>query len=498
MASVRNLPPMAGGAPTIEELEARQRDIRQSIQEIDDQHSGSALPEEIREEWNALNSEFDSNAEVIRELRARRERVLALAGESGASTEIERFSAPAPGATRGADIWDLSTLRSLPSEEAVTRELRGRISRAVDLAHFPDTIERSAAQAHVMRLFERFAGDDGGQGVGNDDGNAFARRVLTTGSPAYKRAFSKTIAGRPLSPDEQRALALGGTVQYAVPYTMDPTVIPTSNWSVNPFRAISRVETIMGNTWNGVTSAGVTAAYEAESAEVADGTPTLVQPTLTVEKAHAFVPFTIEAGDDWGGLQTEMARMFADAKDDLEAEKFTTGSGTNEPFGLLTGATTTVTSATGGAFVIADLYGTEAALPARFRPRAQWVANRAIYQKIRQFDTAGGAGLWVQLGSGLEGAAPTSGNIGAQLLGFPANEDSAMGTSIAKDALYLVIGDFRYFVIVDRVGMSVEVVPHLFATGNNRPSGQRGLYAYWRNNSKVLSANAFRVLKGGA
>ncbi len=497
MASLRNIPPMAGGAPTIEELEARQRDIRTSIQEIDDLHAGSSLPEDVREEWNALNSEFDTNAEVIRELRARRDRVLALAGESPASSEVERFSTPAPGATRGADIWDLSTLRGLPSEEAVTRELRGRISRAVDLAAFPDTVERSAAQAHVMRLFERFSdGNEGG--VGSDDANAFARRVLTTGSPAYKRAFAKTVAGRPLSPDEQRALSLGGTVQYAVPYTMDPTVIPTSNWSVNPFRAIARVEQIMGNTWNGVSSAGVTAAYAAESAEVADGTPTLVQPTLTVEKAHAFVPFTIEAGDDWTGLQTEMARMFADAKDDLEAEKFTNGSGTNEPYGFLTGATTTVTSAAGGSFAIGDLYGTEAALPARFRPRAQWVANRAIYQRIRQFDTYGGSQLWVQLGAGLEGAAPDRGNIGAQLLGFPANEDSAMGTSIAKDALYLAIGDWRYFVIVDRIGMSIEVVPHLFATGANRPSGERGLYAYWRNNSKVLAAGAFRILKGGA
>jgi predicted phage gp36 major capsid-like protein len=42
--------------------------------------------------------------------------------------------------------------------------------------------------------------------------------------------------------------------------------------------------------------------------------------------------------------------------------------------------------------------------------------------------------------------------------------------------------------------MSVELIPHLFHTSNNRPSGQRGLYAVWRNGSKVLDPNAFRLL----
>ena len=49
---------------------------------------------------------------------------------------------------------------------------------------------------------------------------------------------------------------------------------------------------------------------------------------------------------------------------------------------------------------------------------------------------------------------------------------------------------------MDRIGLSVEVIPHLVGT-NHRPTGQRGLYAYWRNGAGVLSANAFRVLVTG-
>jgi HK97 family phage major capsid protein len=68
--------------------------------------------------------------------------------------------------------------------------------------------------------------------------------------------------------------------------------------------------------------------------------------------------------------------------------------------------------------------------------------------------------------------------------------------TVANAAKLLIVGDFGYYLIVDRIGMVVEVVPHLFATANNLPSGQRGLLAYWRNTGKVLSANAFRALTG--
>jgi predicted phage gp36 major capsid-like protein len=44
--------------------------------------------------------------------------------------------------------------------------------------------------------------------------------------------------------------------------------------------------------------------------------------------------------------------------------------------------------------------------------------------------------------------------------------------------------------------MDLEVVSHLF-DANMRPMGQRGIYAMWRNTSKVLDANAFRVLVAG-
>ena len=63
------------------------------------------------------------------------------------------------------------------------------------------------------------------------------------------------------------------------------------------------------------------------------------------------------------------------------------------------------------------------------------------------------------------------------------------GTRIA------VLADRRSaYCIVDRVGMSFELIPHLLGS-NRRPSGQRGLFAYWRVGAAPLVPNAARYLE---
>jgi hypothetical protein len=111
----------------------------------------------------------------------------------------------------------------------------------------------------------------------------------------------------------------------------------------------ARIETISGsNTWNGVSSGAITASYAAEAAAATDNTPTMAAPTATVNKAHAFVPFSIEVGQDWGALEAEMGKLFQDSKDDLEGTQFVTGAGTTVfPQGFVTGTTATVAAATG-------------------------------------------------------------------------------------------------------------------------------------------------------
>jgi predicted phage gp36 major capsid-like protein len=87
------------------------------------------------------------------------------------------------------------------------------------------------------------------------------------------------------------------------------------------------------------------------------------------------------------------------------------------------------------------------------------------------------------------------GNTGNQLLGYPCWRASAMSTGIDTGGEAIaILGDFEQFLVVDRIGMSVEFIPHLFDTGTGYPLGVRGLYAWWRNSSQCLAANAFRLL----
>ena len=74
-----------------------------------------------------------------------------------------------------------------------------------------------------------------------------------------------------------------------------------------------------------------------------------------------------------------------------------------------------------------------------------------------------------------------------------------MSTAVpsSSGASWALFGDFSKFIIADRVGMSIELIPQIFAGntagGLSYPTGQRGLFAWWRNSSDVMSSNAFRA-----
>src|SRR4029077_18399996 len=366
------------------------------------------------------------------------------------------------------EIYDLNTVRtsSFLSPEQTSRDLKDRAKRAVEMAKFPTLppAHLEFTQAKVERLLDTVdAADERGL-------PEIARRMLVTGGPIYRKAFHKYLAGVDRTPEEQRALSLGAGASggFQVVYQLDPTIIPTSNLSVNPYREICRNETIAGtNELRVVTSTGVTATYNPEGAEAPDGTPTLVQPAVVVQTASVFIPFSIQYGQDVGNVEGQMAGLIQDAKDDLEATQLTTGVGTGVfPQGITIGSTNTKQTASSGTFAIADVYAMDNTLGPRFRPRASFVMNRTVYNLIRAFDTAGGAGMWIgypnPLQGGFQNNVPQSGRLGLNLLAYPTYECSAVDTAITTTHLIGILGDFNYFLIVDRIGLDIEIAPMLF------------------------------------
>jgi len=236
-----------------------------------------------------------------------------------------------------------------------------------------------------------------------------------------------------------------------------------------------------------VNSAGVTASFDAEASEVSDDTPTLTQPTVSTLKAQAFVPFSIES-EQWSDIRNELAREIRDAKDVLEAQNFTLGTGSPEPPGFTVGATNLATTAATASIALADIDTLMDALPPRFQAGAVLVGNRKFFSKVRQLSrTAGVNDQWPNVAPGQPGT----------INGAPTYEVSDMvGTVTTSASLIAGYGNFNDgFLIVDSIGLNVEYVPTLFHTTSNFPSGQRGLHAYWMTNSVVRSTAPLRLLK---
>jgi HK97 family phage major capsid protein/HK97 family phage prohead protease len=482
---------------TVEERAARQSEIRARLAEIDNEYSGAALPQDVQAEWDELNDENDEHERAVQATLARRERLAQLAQNPAATESVAQQRAGheqrhAPALVRKPDnIYDLGAIRNRArSLDEMASLCRDYAMRAVEQAEYPGVPSREDAQSRAERLLNT---------VDNEEG-ALARRMLVTGSPVYQRAFGKAITAlstNGLTGEEQRALSLGADSAggFAVPFQLDPTVILTSDGVINPLRRLARVVQITGKEWQGVTSAGITVTRASEADEAQDNSPTLAQPTVRAERVQAFVPFSVEIEADWNALRGEVTMMLQDAKDTEEAASFTNGDGTApNPQGILTGANVTVTSGTAGTLTLDDLDALEGALPPRFRARATYMANRAFYVAVRNLarsQPSAAGDPWVAVST-----SPT----GRELNGFPSAENSEMVATQAAGDKVAVLGDFRQFLIVDRIGMSVELVPHLFGAARRMPTGQRGLYAYWRNNCKVLVPGAFRVLviKSGA
>ncbi|MFE7236092.1 phage major capsid protein [Streptomyces sp. NPDC057596] len=390
------------------------------------------------------------------------------------SVEDRRFRNP----------WDLSEVRTFDrSPEQVGVELKSRALAAVEKMSAANDPIRSAA----TDIIERF----------DDKKGTLARMCLATSSPEYLRAWSKLAGGRGhmMTPEEQKALERAMSLTdnqggYLVPFQLDPTVIITSNGSRNQIRQVARQVVATGDVWHGVSAGAVQWRWADEASESGDNAPAFGQPSVPVYKADGFVPISIEAMDDAENVTMEVGRLLAEGKDIHEAAGFINGTGVKQPTGVVTalaGTSSEMAPATAETFASADIYAMDGALPARYRANASWMANRNIYNLVRQFDTQGGADMWERIGA----------DVPPLLVGRPALEaedmDSGFNPAAAGDNRILILGDFQNYVIADRVGMTVEFIPHLVGS-NRRPTGQRGWYAWYRVGADSVNDGAFRML----
>ena len=288
----------------------------------------------------------------------------------------------------------------------------------------------------------------------------------------------------------------GATGGYAVPFDLDPSLINTSSGANCPLRSLARTQVLTSNIKHFVNQAGVVAAYGAEGSAMVEAGPAISQPTLTPARGSAFITTSFEFWQDASGAIGELAQAIADGRDTLDATKFLSGSGTNEPLGIATvgtaGALTNtqrVQSVGADAVVAADVYATWNAIPPRSQAATAWVGSAGTYSFLYRLTPSGSTTEPRLIDT-----------FGGPLLGKPFYPWSTMFTAAASGEQtghkVLIGGDWANAVTIgDRLGMTVEVVPVMLDPTTGYPTGQRGLLGWWRTGVVVHNVNALRFLE---
>ncbi|RBQ21607.1 phage major capsid protein [Spongiactinospora rosea] len=484
----------------MDEILRRLGEIETEMREMHEAAGDAAFTEEQQARWAELEEQRAEQLRLQEEERARQadldRRRSAVAGFAArGTTEAGDGNLDVRGVQvmQRVDPWDGADVRALPDLKARDKALKALEDRDLT-AHTSD--EQLARAIKVLRTRTR-----------DCNGAYVARRMLLTENEHYRSAFMKLImrAHPVLTPEEQhaveayeeyRAMSIGSDPGggFGVPVLIDPTIILTAQGSPNDILNLARVETITNDEWKGVTSAGVSWSFDPESAEVSDDSPTLAQPTVPTHKAQGYLPYTIEVGMDYPGFATEMNALLDEGYRELLAQTLTTGSGVNAPTGIVTAldANTNVEVAvtTDGAFGGADIYKLWDALPIKYRNRMpNWMSSTDVMNEVRQFGSGGSGGSNFSVNLTQESI--------PRLFGKPYYENDFMDdfTATTGAANLLIVGDFQNYLVAQRAGMSVELVPHVFGTTNNRPIGQRAWYAWARVGADSINDAGFRILQ---
>lgn len=456
-------------------------ELRSKVAEVRDEIVTLSAIEEITVEDDAILTEslatFETLSAELADVEARSARI-----EAAKATIVERAS--------GVDSVQIMkpTETAIDMRTATRMQIKDAALKVLEL----DGSDLSARAGDSVESLIRAQN-------ANVDGTLIAKRILATETPAYRSAFAKALtSSQPAwTSEEARAIseyraasegtdAAGG---FGVPVFIDSSIILTSGAAAAPVYNLARKVSVTNDEWKGVSSAGVTFSYDSEAAAVSDDAATLAQPTITVYKAAGFIPFSLEVGDDYPAFAAEMRRLLDGGFMDLVASGTVVGSA---PIGIFTAldanTNVEVSVTTDGAFGAVDILKLWKSLPERNKANASWIMSTGVENEIRKFAAAADAAYYtVNLAEG---------GIG-NLFGRPVyTTDYAPDfTATTGAANICVVGDFSNFVVAQRAGMTVELVPHLFDVTNNRPTGQRGFYAVARHGYDSVNDNGFRLLQ---
>lgn len=484
---------IAGGAPTLAELreqdkalEQRAAEIAKRMKEIHDEAGDDHLSEERADEWGKLEKESG-------EIPAKREDLKSQIEDTERRDQIQKSRRKWTGVQVGTRVSPFD------GEDVFRMGRQDLQSRALAALERHDDVGLSDQQLTRMERMLRTRND-------HLDGGLLAQRLLVTEHPDYRAAFMRLVTrNHPvLTPEMSRAVqaweeyrgmtvGTGSEGGFGVPVLIDPTIILTGQGHPNVFMQLARVETITTNEWKGVSSSGMEWQFRAEGASASDNSPALAQPAVPAHRADGYIPYTLEVDQDYPGFAGEMSTLLGEGYSELLVDRFTIGTGVVQPTGIITaldGTASEVDTAVTNTIAEGDINGLWAALPIRYRSpvaRTAWMSTTAINGAIQQLGEGNDAAFTVSFTE--EGV--------LRLKGRPALENDYMrNLSGAAVAGLLIVGDWRNYLIAQRAGMSIELIPHVVDTSGAKgvPTGERAWFAWARVGADSINDAGFRML----
>ena len=354
-------------------------------------------------------------------------------------------------------------------------------------------------------------------GIVEDRGmsTAVAKRFTSkVDSEEYRNAFSTYLLKGDRTPASELRVMVEGTPADGgyLPATEFYTTLIQKRFQFNAMRGCAtsiplgtfKTEMTLESTFG-------TAEYLGEGSGATESHPTFTNLTFTPYTLRYFTKVSNELIADAAtrgsgfAIDTILANQIGRVVGLKEEVAFTTGAGASGspagPRGIYTYTTSgiaTRTTAASGTISATDLQALTYDLGRAYRPSAKWVMTDAVAALIRRIlQTSPLAGT---AASGYAGGnyAPYAWSMGDgklqdgepdRLFGYPVVTVAA-GPTVQANAIVAVFGDFEFYKIGEREGLSIQTAREQFLVNN-----QTGYFAFARHDAQATLLEAFRYLK---
>ena len=322
-------------------------------------------------------------------------------------------------------------------------------------------------------------------------------------SAAYAARWLKAVVTG--NQNEIRALSLGSS-NAGIPTDMERRIVQKLQ-DANVLRQISVVTQIDSKRTIPVENALPTTALIGEASTITASDPTYSSAISVVPYKYAtrvlmsqeFIEDAIGNGGPGSALDY-VAQKCALSIALAQESAYTIGTGSSQPQGITAsggiaqgvdlGAGVALTSVTAdnlidAAYTVKPVY--------RNSPRYRWLISDTFLRTVRKIkNTVTTSGqleyIWTP---GTATVNALVGGMPATIAGIPYSVGQYMPTTTADNAVYAVVGDFNYFEIFDRTGITSMLDPY-----SNAATHQTNLILYTRTDSKIMLPEAFAYIRG--